>query len=243
MKKRADQLLVEQGLAETRSQARALIMAGQVMAEGRRVDKAGENLKAETTLTLKDGQAFVSRGGYKLEGALEDFEVDPTGLTCLDVGASTGGFTDCLLKKGARVVVAVDVGQGLIDWRLRQDPRVVLLEKTNARYLTPEQVGRPIELAVIDVSFISLTLVLPPTTELMVPGGLILAMVKPQFEVGRENVGRGGVVRDPEVIDSAVARVENAAMDLGLQPQGRAPARIKGPKGNQEQFLLFKKDD
>ncbi|MFH1134616.1 MAG: TlyA family RNA methyltransferase [Pseudomonadota bacterium] len=236
---RADNLLVEQGLAETRSQARALIMAGQVLAGSRRVEKAGELLAEETVLALKDqGEAYASRGGFKLEGALDDFALDVTGLRCLDVGASTGGFTDCLLKKGAAEVVAVDVGYGLIHWRLRQDPRVRVVERINARSMTAAEVGADFDLAVIDVSFISLALVLPAVGKLVRPGGRILALVKPQFEVGKDRVGRGGVVRDQALITEAVEQNARAATELGLTVLGGNPSRLKGPKGNQEQFLL-----
>lgn len=240
-KERADNLLVEQGLAESRSQARALIMSGVVLADGQRVDKAGQMLNGECVLTLKDDDGgFVSRGGKKLAGALEDLGVRADGLRALDVGASTGGFTDCLLRAGASEVVAVDVGYGQLHWRLRQDPRVTVLERTNARYLTPDQVGDLFDLAVIDVSFISLNLIIPAVRTLMRPHGRILAMVKPQFEVGPEKVGRGGVVRDPAVQAAAVESVASSARNSGLDVLGTAPARIKGPKGNQEYFLLLK---
>lgn len=239
-KVRADHLLVDLGLAETRAQARALIMAGVVLADGRRVEKAGQILRPETTLTLKGLRTgYASRGGLKLEGALTDLGLEVEGLRILDVGASTGGFTDCLLKKGAAEVVAVDVGYGQIHWRLRKDPRVKILERTNARYLTLEQVGRPVDLAVIDVSFISLTLILPPVKDLVKPGGSILALVKPQFEAEREKVGRGGVVRDPGVQAQAVEKIAAAAGELGLDVSGQARSRLKGPKGNQEFFLLM----
>lgn len=238
-KVRADNLLVDKGLAETRSQARALIMAGQVLCNGQRVDKAGQLLSPECDLARKDQAGYVSRGGYKLEGALVDLDFDVQGLRVLDVGASTGGFTDCLLKKGASEIVAVDVGYGIFHWSLRQDPRVTLLERTNARSLTADQTGEPFDLAVIDVSFISLTLILPPVSKLIKPGGYILAMVKPQFEVGKEKVGRGGVVRDPALQAEAVEKIVNAADKLGLAPAGSAASKLKGPKGNQEHFLLF----
>ncbi len=239
-KVRADNLLVESGLAESRTRAQAMIMAGVVLAGGDRVEKAGQMLAAGTVLTIKgQGPVFVSRGGEKLSGALADLGVDPAGLRVLDVGASTGGFTDCLLRAGARESVAVDVGYGQLHWSLRQDPRVTVLERTNARYLTPEQVGEPVDLAVIDVSFISIRLILPAVAGVLRPGGLILAMVKPQFEAGPEKVGRGGVVRDPAVQAEAVEAVAAAGRELGLEVRGSSPARIKGPKGNQEHFLLF----
>ncbi len=237
---RADNLLVEKGLAKTRSHARALIMAGRVLADNQRVDKAGQKLRPDVSLTLKDrGMDYVSRGGFKLAGALDDFDIQVAGLQVLDVGASTGGFTDCLLQRGAVEITAVDVGYGILDWRLRQDSRVKVLERVNARRLTPEQAGGPFDMVVIDVSFISLNLILPPVKNLVKPGGLILALVKPQFEVGREMVGRGGVVRDPELQTEAVNRISDAARTLDLKEVGRAPAHIKGPKGNQEHFLLL----
>ena len=240
-KGRADWLMVEQGLAETRSQAKALIMAGQVLADGRRVDKAGEMLSPESALSLKDREeAYVSRGGLKLEGALADLDLDVSGLRVLDIGASTGGFTDCLLKKGAVHVTAVDVGYGILDWRLRQDPRVRVMERINARYLTREEAGGDFDLVVIDVSFISLDLILPQAAPLTTAGGRILALVKPQFEVGRDKVGKGGVVRDPNLQEEAVEKVAASARRLGLDPAGRSPSRLKGPKGNQEHFLLLK---
>ena len=239
-KVRADWLMVEQGLAGTRSQAKALIMAGQTLADGRRLDKAGELLSPEAVLTLKDREeAYVSRGGLKLEGALDDLDISVAGLKVLDIGASTGGFTDCVLKKGASHVTAVDVGYGILDWRLRQDGRVRVLERTNARHLTPEQAGGTFDMVVIDVSFISLDLILPQVAPLMSACGRILAMVKPQFEVGRDKVGKGGVVRDPKLQEEAVEKVAASARRLGLEIAGRAPSRLKGPKGNQEHFLLL----
>lgn len=237
---RADRMLVDRGLAENRSKAKAMIMAGLVMADGERVEKAGQAFSPETELTLKErGADYASRGGLKLEGALNDLALKVEGLRTMDVGASTGGFTDCLLKRGAAEVTAVDVGYGLIHWRLRKDPRVTVLERTNARYLTPDQVGPPFDLAVIDVSFISLALILPAIFGLIRPGGRILVLVKPQFEVGRENVGRGGVVRDPRLRAEAVEQVKAAARETGLEVQGSALSRLKGPKGNQEVFLLL----
>jgi 23S rRNA (cytidine1920-2'-O)/16S rRNA (cytidine1409-2'-O)-methyltransferase len=238
-KKRADNLLLEQGLAETRSQARALIMAGQVLAGSRRIDKAGEMLPEDELLSLKDqGESYASRGGFKLEGALDDFGIDVTGLNCLDVGASTGGFTDCLLKRGAANVTAVDVGYGLIHWRLRQDPRVRVVERINARAMTEADVGGDYDFCVVDVSFISLSLVLPAIKPLLRPGRRILALVKPQFEVGKDRVGKGGVVRDQALIEESVEQNARKAVELGFETLGDRPSRLKGPKGNQEQFLL-----
>jgi 23S rRNA (cytidine1920-2'-O)/16S rRNA (cytidine1409-2'-O)-methyltransferase len=240
MKKvRADQLAVDRQLARTRSQARAMIMAGSIWAGDQRVDKAGQMMAPDQELRLKDRSAYASRGGYKLEGALDDFDLDPTGLWALDVGASTGGFTDCLLQRGAAHVTAVDVGYGLIDQKLRDHPRVRVVERTNARYLTADQASGPFDLAVIDVSFISLALVLPPTAALVRAEGRILALVKPQFEAGPERVGKGGVVRDPEVHREVLDGAAATAQNLGLTELGRTPSKVKGPKGNQEFFLLL----
>lgn len=241
-RKRADELVLGQGLAPTRSQARALIMAGKISGpEKRRVEKAGELWPEETVFVLKNQTAYASRAGFKLAGALEDLKLSPAGLKALDVGASTGGFTDCLLKNGAASVVAVDVGRGLLDWRLRQDRRVTVVEGLNCRFLTADDVGRDFDLAVIDVSFISLALILPAAAPLMASNGRILAMVKPQFEVGRDKVGKGGVVRDPRLREEAVDRI--SALAPGLKPAfgevGRAPSRLPGPEGNQEIFLLL----
>jgi len=239
MKKiRADQLLVDRGLAETRSKARARILAGEILADGVRVDKAGQMLGAEAALEERGRSSrYVSRGGMKLEGALDDFHLKVEGVRALDIGASTGGFTDCLLEHGAAEVTAVDVGYGQLDWRLRQDPRVRVIERTNARYLTPEMVGGPFPLIVIDVSFISLALILPAALQVLASDGEVLALVKPQFELGPEKVGRGGVVRDTVLQTEAVEAVAETARSLGLSVLGVAPSRIKGPKGNQEYFL------
>ncbi|UQZ90432.1 TlyA family rRNA (cytidine-2'-O)-methyltransferase [Deltaproteobacteria bacterium Smac51] len=260
-KKRADELVFAQGLARSRSQAQALIMAGQVMCGEKKVIKAGEQWPSEAVFSLTALRRFVSRGGHKLEGALEDLKVDPAGLAALDVGASTGGFTDCLLQHGASSVTAVDVGRNLIDWGLRQDARVTVIEGINARRLTDVFTGAPpadteqavdsacqgavrqdiFDLAVIDVSFISLELIIGQVAALMRPDGRILAMVKPQFEVGRDKVGKKGVVKNQADIDEAVDKI--SAFGAGLVPPwrevGRAPSRLPGPEGNREVFLLF----
>jgi 23S rRNA (cytidine1920-2'-O)/16S rRNA (cytidine1409-2'-O)-methyltransferase len=209
-----------------------------VLVDDRPVDKAGARIREDALLRLRgEVHSFVSRGGQKLEGALEDLEIDVRGLACLDVGASTGGFTDCLLSRGAASVVAVDVGRGLLHERLRQDSRVVLLERTNARQLSAEQLPAGIQLVVADVSFISLRLVLGPITRAAV-GAPVLALVKPQFEVGRGRVGKRGVVRDDALRAAAVDRVaETAQEDLGYRVAGRVESRIAGPKGNREVFL------
>lgn len=225
------------GLAETRSRAQALILAGRVLVDDAPAEKAGVRVRPEAQVRLRGAQKpFVSRGGEKLAGALEDLGVDPRGKRCLDVGASTGGFTDCLLRAGAREVVAVDVGYGQLDPRLRSDPRVRVLERTNARHLRAEAVGDGIELGVCDVSFISLRLLLPRLVE-VAPEAAWLLLVKPQFEVGRERVGKGGVVREDADRLAAVEDVRRAAEGLGLVALGTAESRLAGPSGNREIFL------
>ena len=235
MNTRLDVLLFERGLAESRERARAMIMSGIVFIDGRRVDKPGTAVSADSEIDVRgDNLAYVSRGGLKLEKALEHFGVLADGKTCIDCGASTGGFTDCLLQKGAKCVYAVDVGYGQLAWKLRNDPRVITMERTNIRYVTPEQIPEPIELAVIDVSFISLKLVLPAVQELLSPEGEIICLIKPQFEAGREKVGKKGVVRDAdthmEVLNNFIADAENA----GLTVKGITFSPIKGPEGNIE---------
>ncbi len=238
-KTRIDQLLVERGLAASRDRARRLVMAGQVLVDDRVVDKPGTRVLPEAAVRLRgQDHPYVGRGGLKLAGALDDLGVDPTGLRCLDLGASTGGFTDCLLQKGATEVVAVDVGTNQLAWRLRQDPRVIVFEQTDARDLSPEQVG-VVDLVVVDASFISLTRLLPPLPPLLPPGARLLALVKPQFEVGRERVSRGGVVRDDDLRQEAVDAVAAAAREHGFTIDGQADSRVAGAKkGNREIFLL-----
>ena len=236
-KKRLDVLLVEQMYAETRSKAQAIIMAGLVYVNGQKADKAGMSFDADTAVIEVRGQAcpYVSRGGLKLEKALRDFGVDPTGFVCSDSGCSTGGFTDCLLQQGASKVFAIDVGYGELNWKIRNDPRVVVMERTNIRYVTPEDIGEPLDLSVIDVSFISLRIVLPAIKNLLKEGqGQVLCLIKPQFEAGRENVGKNGVIREPsvhkEVLDSIVA----LAKELGFKILGLTFSPVKGPAGNIE---------
>ena len=236
-KKRLDVLLVEQMYAETRSKAQAIIMAGLVYVNGQKADKAGMSFDADTAVIEVRGQAcpYVSRGGLKLEKALRDFGVDPTGFVCSDSGCSTGGFTDCLLQQGASKVFAIDVGYGELNWKIRNDPRVVVMERTNIRYVTPEDIGEPLDLSVIDVSFISLRIVLPAIKNLLKEKqGQVLCLIKPQFEAGRENVGKNGVIRDPavhkEVLDSIVA----LARELGFTILGLTFSPVKGPAGNIE---------
>lgn len=236
-KKRLDVLLVERGLAETREKAQALILAGDVSVDGRTVNKAGTAVANESEVVLAQGLRYVSRGGLKLEHALDALGVDPSGLIALDAGASTGGFTDCMLQRGAARVYAIDVGYGQLDWRLRNDARVVTIERTNIRYLSalPESV----DLATADLSFISLTLVLPVIGRFVKPDGRMLVLVKPQFEAGRDQVGKGGVVRDPSVHRAVLAKVRDWALTADWQVQGATPSPILGPAGNREFFLLL----
>jgi len=230
---------VELGLAPSRRRAQALILAGLVLVDGAPATKAALPLPPEARITLKKTKdhPYASRGGLKLSAGLDFFSLDPRGLRCLDVGASSGGFTDCLLKRGAAQVVAVDVGYGQLAWELRQDPRVVVLERTNARYLTEERIGGPVQAAVADVSFISLTLILPAVLALIVPGGWLAALIKPQFEVGKGRVGKGGVVRDPELKAEAVEKIVGFLEEAGATVLGTCPSPVLGPKGNEE-FLV-----
>jgi len=237
-KLRLDKLLLSEGLAPTRQRAQALILAGKVAVDGSRVDKPGVCVDPGRTVTLLErDHPYVSRGGVKLEGALDAFKVCPQGRVCLDAGASTGGFTHCLLLHGATRVYAVDVGYGQFDWSLRQDPRVVLRERTNVRSLSREQVPEPVELLVADLSFISLTKVLPGLIALLAPRAELVCLVKPQFEVGRDRVGKGGVVRDMETIRDVLREMESFLGGLGLEHRGTRESVLKGPKGNREFFL------
>lgn len=237
-KERLDKLLVIRQLAGSRERARALILAGRVMVEDQVVDKVGTQVDPDAAIRLKgDDIPYVSRGGLKLAAALEAFGVDVIGRTAIDVGASTGGFTDCLLQNGAARVFAVDVGYGQLAWKLREDARVVNLERTNIRQLQPEQLAVLPDLAVIDASFISLDKVLPPTLALLRPGSEIVALIKPQFEVGRGQVGKGGVVRDPAQHAEVVERIKELATQLECRVLGVVDSPIHGPKGNRE-FLI-----
>jgi 23S rRNA (cytidine1920-2'-O)/16S rRNA (cytidine1409-2'-O)-methyltransferase len=239
-KERLDTLLVDRGLAETRSKSQALILAGRVEVAGQVETKAGTLVPGDAAIVLKAApHQYVSRGGEKLAGALAHFQVNLGGKVAMDVGASTGGFTHCLLTQGVGKVYAVDVGYGQLDASLRQDSRVVVLERRNIRHLPPEDVPEPVDLITLDLSFISLTLVLPKVLEFLRPGGEILALVKPQFEVGKGQVGKGGVVRDPKMQQDAVEKVARAARSLGLQVSPAFPSTLKGPKGNQEYFLYL----
>jgi 23S rRNA (cytidine1920-2'-O)/16S rRNA (cytidine1409-2'-O)-methyltransferase len=236
-KERIDERVVRDGLAPSRAKAQALILAGRVFVNEQRVDKAGQAVPKDAQVRVAEPERrYVSRGGEKLAGALDELGLSPAGKLCLDLGASTGGFTDCLLQRGASRVVAVDVGYGQLDTRLRDDPRVRVLERTNARYLTPADVPEAVDLVTVDVSFISATLLLPRIAE-VAPRAELLVMVKPQFEVGRERVGKGGVVRDDADRAGAVMGVRAAAEGLGYVARGEAESRLPGPKGNREVFL------
>jgi 23S rRNA (cytidine1920-2'-O)/16S rRNA (cytidine1409-2'-O)-methyltransferase len=237
MKIRLDKLLLAKKLAPTRQKAQALIGAGQVMVNNKLADKAGAMIEDSCIIEVKESCPFVSRGGYKLETGLQFFDINPTGLICLDVGASTGGFSDCLLQHGALKVYSVDVGYGQLAWELRQDPRIVVMERTNARYLTKEDFTEPIDLAVIDASFISLKLLIPPLLPLFRENISILALIKPQFEVGRGKVGKGGVVRDPALHQEVIDEIIDFCTMLELKSCGVTPSPILGPKGNKE-FLV-----
>ena len=239
-KRRADQLLVEQGLAESRAKAQALILAGLVSAEGRRIDKPGTALAEETPLALAGrDHPWVSRGGLKLAFALDHFAIDPAGAVALDIGASTGGFTDVLLARGAARVHAVDVGKGQLAWKLRQDPRVVVHEGRNARYLSPDDIPEPIDLIVCDASFIGLATVLPAPLRLAAERARLVALVKPQFEAGPKEVGKGGVVRDAEVHRAVCGRAAGwVAAQPGWHVVGIVESPVQGPAGNRE-FLLY----
>ena len=235
-KRRLDQLLVERGLAESREKAQALILAGSVMLDGQKADKPGRMVPADSRIEVAQALPYVSRGGLKLEAALDRFHIDPRGKVCLDAGASTGGFTDCLLQRGAVRVYAVDVGKGQLDWKIRNDPRVVLREGINARYLEPGDMPEKIDLAVCDVSFISVTLVLPRLAAVLREGGEMVILIKPQFEAGRGQVGKGGIVRDPSLHQVVCERVEQAARELGFRTE-IMDSPILGAHGNKE-FLL-----
>jgi 23S rRNA (cytidine1920-2'-O)/16S rRNA (cytidine1409-2'-O)-methyltransferase len=235
-KVRIDQAMVERGLAESREKAQALILAGEVKVDGQRIDKPGRAIAHEAQIEVTARLPYVSRGGLKLAHALDTFAIYPEGKVCIDIGTSTGGFTDCLLQRGALRVYAVDTGAGQIDWKLRSDPRVVLLENTNARYLLPGAIGEPATLLVCDVSFISVTLVLPQFPALLTPDGEFVILVKPQFEVGREQVGKGGIVRDPALHQAACDRVRTSVEALGYST-AIIPSPVLGAEGNRE-FLL-----
>ena len=235
IKKRLDVLLVEQGYADSRTKAQAIIMSGQVYVAGQKADKPGISYEENVELEVRGAACpYVSRGGLKLEKALRDFGVDPTGYVCSDSGASTGGFTDCLLQQGASKVFAIDVGYGQLDWKIRSDPRVVVMERTNVRYVTPEQLGEPLDLSVVDVSFISLKIVLPVIKTFLKTTGQVLCLIKPQFEAGRDKVGKKGVVRDPETHKEVLDSFVELANELNFNILGLTFSPVKGPEGNIE---------
>ena len=238
MKVRLDKLLLIKNLVSSRQKAQALIAAGQVMVNQQLVDKAGTMVADNSAIEIKETCPYVSRGGYKLAAALEHFNISPAGYLCLDVGASTGGFTDCLRQNGAAKVYAVDVGYGQLAWKLRQDSRVLVMERTNARYLQPDNLQDPVDLAVIDAAFISLKLLIPPLLSLFRKNISIIALIKPQFEVGKGKVGKGGVVRDPDLHQEVIDDITGFCADLGLHSKGVIPSPILGPKGNTE-FLIY----
>ncbi len=244
-KHRLDLLLLKKKLVDSRQKARGLIMAGKVLVNGRRLEKPGVFVSEDDTIRIKGGQgpAFVSRGGLKLEGALKALKIGVRGLTCLDVGASTGGFTDCLLQHGAAKVHAVDVGYGQLAWSLRQDPRVVVIERTNIRHMPIESIPEPVDLITVDVSFISLKIVIPAVLKFLNSNGRILALIKPQFEVGKGQVGKGGVVKDPKIREAAILNLTRHFTELGLVCGPVVPSPILGPKGNQEFVILLSRPD
>lgn len=243
VKKRLDVLLVEQGYADSRAKAQAIIMSGQVYVQGQKADKPGISYEENVSIEVRGATCpYVSRGGLKLEKALRDFRVNPEGYVCSDSGASTGGFTDCLLQQGAKKVFAIDVGYGQLDWKIRSDPRVVVMERTNVRYVTPEQLGEPLDLSVVDVSFISLKIVLPVIKTFLKPCGQVLCLIKPQFEAGKEKVGKKGVVRDPEVHKEVLDNFVQLTKELDLTILGLTFSPVKGPEGNIEFLAHLTKD-
>ena len=242
-RERIDKLLVDRGLVDSRTKAQALVMAGAVLVDEQLVKKPSEVFPHEANIRIKveAGRRFVSRGGIKLEAALAEFNIDVSGLVCMDVGASTGGFTDCLLQHGAREVVAVDVGHNQLDWKIRNDPRVEVREGVNARYLTATEFARKFDLATLDVSFISLTKILPAVVPLLSDNGRIVALIKPQFEVGKGEVGKGGIVKDSEQHERVVSQVNTTAEFLGLKIGGVIQSPITGADGNIEFLALYYK--
>lgn len=237
MKLRVDQLLVERGLAESREKAQALVLAGHVLVDGHKSEKPGHSVPADCRVEVLERMPYVSRGGIKLAAALEHFSIDVTGRVCLDVGSSTGGFTDCLLQHGAAHLWSVDVGHGQLDWKLRNDPRVTVREGVNARFLQPDDFPERFSLAVCDASFISATLLVPAFVPLLTPDAMMVLLVKPQFEVGRAEVGKGGIVRDPELHRAACDRVRGCVESLGFRAE-ITESPILGAEGNRE-FLLY----
>ena len=244
VKKRLDVLLTERMFAETRSKAQAIIMSGNVYVNGQKADKPGISYEETVEIEVKGAVCpYVSRGGLKLEKALRDFGVKPEGYVCSDSGASTGGFTDCLLQQGAKKVFAIDVGYGQLDWKIRSDERVVVMERTNIRYVTPEDLGEPLDLSVIDVSFIGLEIVLPTIKTLLKPTGQVLCLIKPQFEAGKENVGKKGVVREPKIHTMVLDNFVSLVYGLGFKILGLTFSPVKGPEGNIEFLGHLSLDD
>lgn len=244
-KERLDKLLVERGLVKSRERAKALIMAGKVLVDGRMVDKAGTNVPVDSKIEIKEEDIpYVSRGGLKLETAIKEFGLEVKDYVCLDIGASTGGFTDCLLQHGAKKVYAVDVGKGQLDYKLRSDKRVISIERFNARYLTEKEVPEKIDLVVMDVSFISSTKILPVAKKFLKEGGKVVLLIKPQFELTKREVDKGkGVVKDPELHKKAIKKVLDFARSVGLYPKKITLAKPRGPKGNKEFLVLFTLSD
>jgi len=242
-KERLDVLLVSNGMFPSREKARASIMAGQIFIDGQRVDKAGEKVSITSSIVIKgEVMPYVSRGGLKLEKALKNFELNLKDLTCFDIGASTGGFTDCMLQNGAQKVIAIDVGYGQFAWKLRTDPRVLCLERTNVRYVTPEQIGEYGDFASIDVSFISLKKVIPPVINLLKKEGRVVALIKPQFEAGRDKVGKKGVVKDPITHKEVIYGIVNFLIEEKLNILDLDFSPIRGPEGNIEYLVYLSKD-
>lgn len=244
MKKRLDILVTERGLAESREKAKTLIMAGQVYVDGQKADKPGDTFSEDAAVEVRGkGLPYVSRGGLKLEKAMREFGLQLQGRTCMDIGASTGGFTDCMLQNGAQRVYSVDVGYGQLAWSLRTDPRVVNLERTNARYLTQEQVPEEIGFFSVDVSFISLTLILPAVRPLLAEHGQAVCLIKPQFEAGKEKVGKKGVVRDKAVHEEVIEKIRSFALENGFSVLGLTFSPVKGPEGNIEYLIYLERSE
>lgn len=243
VKERLDKLLLMKGLVQSRERARSLIMEGKVLVNGERVEKPGAWVRQDAEIELREeGHPYVSRGGVKLEGALKQFGINPSGMVVLDVGASTGGFTDCILQKGAKKVYAVDVGYGQLAWKLRNDPRVVNLERKNIRFLNKSEIPEEVDLILVDTSFISVEKFLPHLLIFLKPRGFLLILVKPQFEVGKGEVGKGGVVRDPLLHQKVIERISRSCQGLGLRVLGVMESPLRGPKGNKEFFLYLERD-
>ena len=243
-KERIDKLLAEREMVPSRERARALIMEGRVRVDGQVVNKAGAQVSLGALIEIRRQDfPFVSRGGIKLEGALDTFGVNPQGMVVMDVGASTGGFTDCMLQRGASKVYAVDVGYGQLAWKLQRDPRVVNLERRNVRYLRREEIKEEVDLIVIDTSFISIEKFLPHLLQFLRKGGMILSLIKPQFEVGTGEVGKGGVVKDPALHRKVIERITRLSQDLGLGVLGVTESPLLGPKGNKEFFIYLRKNE